>query len=253
VIFQAIRLDDDPELGPEEVDFIAVDPGFRLRRREPGRTRVGAHQLLQPRVAEAEGERVEELAQRLHAGLAAVVVERSVQHVCPHPAELVGLVDRALELHRPQSRRLVDQRADRRGEGDAFMGGDIGQDCHRASVDSDPALPAAATRRHGHVDRVAALLSKAPQGRGAPVAQDRIRPAGEHRRHPAPPPAELRSSHRVHAAPHRVQAPGGDPPLDSPSAEAQLQQLPARDRAVLPPHQRPDRRIAPAPIRRLVI
>jgi hypothetical protein len=50
-----------------------------------------------------------------------------------------------------------------------------------------------------------------------------------------------------------MQASGGDPPLDLAGAESQLKELTARDRAVLSPHQRPDRSISLAPVPRLVV
>jgi hypothetical protein len=50
-----------------------------------------------------------------------------------------------------------------------------------------------------------------------------------------------------------VQPPRGDPPLDLARAESQLEELSAGNRAVLPRHQRPDRRISFALIPRLVI
>jgi hypothetical protein len=50
-----------------------------------------------------------------------------------------------------------------------------------------------------------------------------------------------------------VQPPSGYPPLDLARAEAHREELSSGDRAMLLPHQRPDRRISFALIPRLVI
>ena len=175
-----------------------------------------------------------------------------MEHVRSHPVELVGLVDGALELHRPESRRLVDQRAHGRGDGESRRG--------RAASPST-----ASVRRWARIPRSRLRLSagtetsikppcsdpESPQRRGTAVAQHRIRPAGEHRRHPAPVSTELRSAPRRRRPRRRgCSRPGGDPPLDPAGTEPKLKQLPARDRAVLSPDQGPDRRIASGLIRR---
>jgi len=49
-----------------------------------------------------------------------------------------------------------------------------------------------------------------------------------------------------------MQPPGGDPALDLAGAAPELQELAARDRSVLSPHQGPDRRIASVLVPRVV-
>jgi hypothetical protein len=61
VIAQPVGLHDQSDLGPEEVDFKAVDPLFAQGRRETCRSRERAEVDLQIRVGEAKGELVEQL------------------------------------------------------------------------------------------------------------------------------------------------------------------------------------------------
>ena len=109
------RLPSRPE---SEIDLIAVHPrssspalGVQRPARAAGSRCLSSESLSR----KASGSRS---LQRRDAGLAAIVVEGLAQNIRSHAIQLVGLIDRALELHRPQARRLVDQRAYRRGEGD---------------------------------------------------------------------------------------------------------------------------------------
>jgi hypothetical protein len=72
------------------------------------------------------------------------------------------------------------------------------------------------------------------------VAQDRLGPDREKRRHPAAEVRELRPTDRVGAPADRMQPPLGDAVLDRFRREAQVDQLLPRDHSVLPPGERPD-------------
>jgi hypothetical protein len=75
VVAQAVGLDHQPQIGPEEVDSVAVHVGLG-----PGLWQAGApgdrqEQALQLGVGEGEGGRVEDLAEERNAGLALEVIQ----------------------------------------------------------------------------------------------------------------------------------------------------------------------------------
>jgi len=65
---QAVCLDDEAELRPEEVDPVAVDMNLGLRRREAGRERDRNEEALELRLGEDELVTVEEAAEDSAAG-----------------------------------------------------------------------------------------------------------------------------------------------------------------------------------------
>ena len=64
--------------------------------------------------------------------------------------------------------------------------------------------------------------------------------AGEDGRHQHALPGHLRSSHGVYASPERMESASSDSMLDRGRGEAEMQQLPSRDHAMLRPYQGPD-------------
>ena len=75
------------------------------------------------------------------------------------------------------------------------------------------------------------------------MAQNRIGTASQDGRHPAAPSVQAWVSDRVNAAMGSVQARPRHHLLDSPAAEAQLQELPPGDHAVLESGQRRNLRV----------
>ena len=75
VIGESVRLDDEAELGPVEVDAVAVDALLCERGREAGRPGNPDEAALELRVSEGERGAVEKCAQRPDSGLAGASVE----------------------------------------------------------------------------------------------------------------------------------------------------------------------------------
>jgi Pyruvate/2-oxoacid:ferredoxin oxidoreductase gamma subunit len=70
-------------------------------------------------------------------------------------------------------------------------------------------------------------------GRGTPVAQNGAETARQHARHRAPSRSHLRVANRVHPTKDAVKPPQSHLVLDPATAEAELEQLPSRDHAML--------------------
>ena len=118
--------------------------------------------------------------------------------------QALGLGERALELAAAGGRRDVEQGAgDRRGRDALVAGGVLGIE-GASAVQADPRGAVAAARR-GDVDARLVGAEQAPVGGGAAMAEDRARPAGEHRREPAALDAQRCVPDRVHAAVEAVQ------------------------------------------------
>jgi hypothetical protein len=94
--------------------------------------------------------------------------------------------------------------------------------------------------RDRDLDRVPTdRAADAPEDSGTLMAQERLRPAGQERRHPASPVAEAAPADRVDALPDRMQAAFGDAVDDRRVREAPVHQLRSRDDAVLSVHELP--------------
>lgn len=166
--------------------------------------------------------------------------DRRAELVWPHESELVSFVDRGLELSRGDERGKVDDGLERIGDGDAQVPDHVRG---RAAMHGDPRPALDHVRGHGNVHPVGSTRrADAPQRRGARVAERRIRPTGQDGGHPAPVLGEIRAPDRVHAAPHGMQSPVGDPVGDRLGAEAEREELAPRDHAVLPTDEIPDLR-----------
>jgi hypothetical protein len=96
VVAEAVGLDDEAQIGKEEVDLEAVQDLFAERHGKACFHCDWAEEDLKIGVREEEGALVEELAQGLHAGLASVVIESGPQRLRVNQVQLVRLVDRAL-------------------------------------------------------------------------------------------------------------------------------------------------------------
>jgi len=115
VVAQAVGLDDQAEIGPEEVDAKAADDLAGKRERQAGGAREGEEPALELGVGEREGGCVEQVAQHTDARRSREALERPAQRPRRDQSELVGFVHGALELPGLQPRRQLDERARRRG------------------------------------------------------------------------------------------------------------------------------------------
>src|SRR3954470_16753437 len=125
VVPPAVGLDDEAEVGPEEVDLELVDNDFRLWRRQAGCFGQRAKEPFQLVVGEPKGVLVEDPAQRADASLARVVVKRVTQRLGVDHVALIRLVDRPLEISRAHHGDEVEEGSNRSGEGDAKTTGHL--------------------------------------------------------------------------------------------------------------------------------
>jgi hypothetical protein len=134
-------------------------------------------------------------------------VEHRPQRLRVHQIELVRLVDGTLQPHGLQFRRHVDQGLDgiRHRDSEAADEGLAGKGGPTTGLDSGSAR--LATPGQADVDPPFPLAADTPELGRAPMAQHRVLPAGEHRRHPSAFRGERRPADRVDAAAEGAKAP----------------------------------------------
>lgn len=89
------------------------------------------------------------------------------------------------------------------------------------------------------MDSHIALGGEAPQCGGTAMAQDGSLPTHQDGRRPATLAADLGSPDGIDPTCQQVQPPRREPVFDRTDAQAEIEQLPSSDDAVLPPRQRP--------------
>jgi hypothetical protein len=105
------------------------------------------------------------------------------------------------------------------------------------AVDPDAGAPTRRGVRDHDLDEPRLASAQRPLEGGGAIAERRARPAREHGGHPASVPRQQRVPERVHARVHGVEPAGPDAPGDRRRAEPEVEQLRARDDAVLPPRE----------------
>ena len=221
MIAQAVGLDHEPEVGPEEVDPESVQTYRRVERRRQARVDgrsagSGARARSQSggRCRDRAGQRSTRPPRLGRGGRLRARAQHSSGSISSTP---VGLVDRA-------------PRALRRRGSVARSISVAATAVHRDPValehlggQSAPAVNPNAGQAWGAVGRDrdldhAALAADSEHGGGAAVAQRGPRPAGEHRRHPAAVTRERRTADGVDAAPDAMQPPVRDSTTRCPPA-----------------------------------
>lgn len=109
VVAQAVRLDDQAALGPEEIHAEAVHERARLRQAQSGAARKGQEAAFELGVGEDEGVPVEELAQGCDPGPAGYVIKSIAKYVGLDQVALVRLVDSAFESRPRQNSGQIDE------------------------------------------------------------------------------------------------------------------------------------------------
>jgi hypothetical protein len=104
---------------------------------------------------------------------------------------------------------------------------------------------ALAVSRNGDLDAVHACSANVPQRGGGAVAQNRTASRSEYGSYEVTNAAEAAMAHGVHASMQGVRAAAGEMMPDRPGADTDLEQLAARDHAVLALGNRGDRSIRP--------
>ena len=216
VVAPAVGLDDEAEVGPEEVDLVVVDHLFGEWRWE-GRP---AAAIGRNRTSSSVSERRKVWrSSRVRSGFtprsSGVVVERGAERLGVDHVVLVRLVHHPLEAVRRQFGRPVDQGPDRRRDRDAVALGDVTlQQARSVTWPLSPVARDLQRRRTVTSTGPVALGANPPKRSGAPVAQHRTLAADENRRHPALLAVRQRPSHGVDATSHRPETAGGEAMLD---------------------------------------
>ena len=143
VMAEAVGLDDEAEVGPEEVDPIAAEAALGLGRGKAGLADDREEAPLERVRGAAEGLRVEDPLQPTDARAARLLVERRAESVGADQVEAVGLVDGVFDLLRRQLGREVDE--DRDGIGDRDAADEPRRSEVRPPVQADPGASTAAT------------------------------------------------------------------------------------------------------------
>jgi hypothetical protein len=132
---------------------------------------------------------------------------------------------------------IVEQGAQDRGDRDALDGGAILGIEPAHVVYANALLAATAPSGNRHVDGAAGDRPQVAQGGRGSVAQDCVRTARQHGRHPTPSRGQAPMPDRVDAPVETVKATALGAPPDGTRAEAERRQLPVRDNSVLPSRQ----------------
>jgi hypothetical protein len=125
VVAQAVRLDDQSQLRPVEVDAIAVEPLLREGWRQPGATRDRKKPALELRVGERECEPIEDVAEERHPGPAGEVIHGDPQRLWIDEVSLVRVVHGTLDFIALVTRGVVDEGEGWNGDANASVLADV--------------------------------------------------------------------------------------------------------------------------------
>lgn len=239
VIAEAVGLDDEAEIGPVEVHSEAVEADLGLRWWEAGSPSDGDEAALELRVSEEQGGTIEAAAEGRKARPSRHAAQRRPQGLRVDQFELVGFVDRRLELGGREPGCEIDEGEGGARDGDAVMPRDIGRPDSGSAVDDDAGGAGGSWGGDGDVDEAFAARPDAKQGSSGVVAQNRALAAGENGCHPPAELTDLRASDRIHAREQLVKAAGRQPVLDGVVAVPKGQELEPGDDTVLGPREPP--------------
>lgn len=236
VVGEAVGLDHQTELGPVEVDSVAVHPGLGAGLGQPGSPGNGQEAALELRLRLAEGLVVEQLPQTAEAWATELFVDRGAEAVGWHETEAVRLINRVFDRFRWEDGGEVDQDRDRVTDGNP---GDEAAPKLSPAVHFDSGTLAAGGPRYGDVDQAAALGPDPPMVSAAAMAELGLGTAGENRCHQAAKRAGLRPTDRVDAPVQFMEPAGPEAVHHRFIGHPETQQLDARDDAVLPLREGP--------------
>ncbi|HEY6550106.1 MAG TPA: hypothetical protein VIY71_02780 [Solirubrobacterales bacterium] len=211
VIAIAIGLDGEPSIAPEKIDQVAVNLNVDLGQREP--------------VPPTD-------PQEVSLEVAACPIEGNLR--TKGKAEYIGLPNRAAPLLLRYNAAKIGDRSRGGRNRDAITPSDVARAKRSAAMQPNAPLPLpAAVMRNHNFNRSCRLFQQPPEGRCAPVANDRALSAGESRRQPTTLGRKPRMTHRVNPAMNPVQPAGLHATRNSTPAQPNPSQLPDRHYAVL--------------------
>ena len=170
MVAEAIGLDDEAEVGPEEIDLEVVDWVFAEGCGETGGGGDGTEVDLEVRVGEDEREAIEDPAEGLDAGPPGVVVEGEAKCLRVDQVALVGVVDCPLQGDRAELRRQVEEGLDRGGDREPLVLPHHVDGERRTAPDAKVRAANAAGPADGQVNYTPLLGCDSPEGRRAAMA-----------------------------------------------------------------------------------
>jgi hypothetical protein len=236
---EAVDLDHQPLLAPEQVHLDALHGDVVLRRRKTG----AAHQGDQAALRLGARERRPLLACQQppqRPGPGPPTRQLQLQLAPGDEAAAQGILDSALQKQGRGARCEVNECPGRLGDGDAVPPDHIGG-INRGTVKADSAAIPAVGARYVHVTFGA--RPERPQVSRGRVARHRARSAGKNSRHLA---VELERSgvpDAVHAAVDAVEISAIDPSLKRPGAHAGSEGLGPRNVSLLAPREKRQGRV----------
>lgn len=240
VVGVPVELDDQALVSPQRID---LDDGVDLGGQQPGfEDEVDEPALeLGARGGTRSTMLGDERAQRPQTAPSPRPLAESLDGPHVEQSKAVRLLERRLELARPQNLGKVQERA---GDGGhryrAAYGLVVGVQSSNA-VEGDAGLAVASASGNAYVGRRARCLTELPERCRTAVAEHSTGSAGEHGRHPPSFGADRTMSQGVDPAVKGMKSPDLDPVPDRSSPEPELQQLSMRDDAMLAGRESGDR------------
>jgi hypothetical protein len=152
VIPQAVGLDDQVQLWPEEIDAEAVDMGASLRRWEPRLADESQKSALELRVRQPENPALKDPNEHAYPSLAAHLAQRSPQPLWIDQIQTIRLVDGYFQLGWLQPTPEINQSAGRARHWDSQTNTAIKGGEPVTAMDSKAARAAPLFRRHRDLD-----------------------------------------------------------------------------------------------------
>lgn len=180
VMAQAVGLDHEAEVGPEEVDPMRAELALRCRPGQAGLPHDREEPSLEPVRRPAERLRVQEPLQAADSRPLRLPVERPAKSMRPDQLEPIRLVDRVFQLVVGKAGRKVDEDRDRIADRDAV---DIATPRTLAPMDRNPRTLPEDLNRDRDIDGSIGPPADPPELGGTPVTQLRSRNASEHGGH----------------------------------------------------------------------
>jgi len=181
---QAVGIDDQTHLGPEEVDSMAIEMDLGLGRRQTRAERDRNKKALELSFGEDELVAVEEGAENPHPGQAREGVKAGAQRARGQQLAADSPLDGALEVPHREDRGKVDNGERGFRDRDAVAASDLGGGKNRATMDAELGLAGVARIRDGNVDWMGRGVEEPPGFAGALMAEGRSFAGPERGGHP---------------------------------------------------------------------
>lgn len=185
VIAETVRLDNESEIRPEEVDPEAVQSDAGLWQRQACLAHEPKEHPLELGIGETKTMAIEEPEHCARSGLSAHSIQRRPQSIRIGQVQIDRLVDCRLQLGLRQPNGEVGQGSRRAGHRDPVSSPPILGREHAAAMDHESPRPAPIARPDGDFDPSTKRLFDFPQLSSGLMAQEHVRSTRQYGRHPA--------------------------------------------------------------------